>query len=376
MYINPPYAEAASVVAAIGTGDSKTGVAKAHKTRVTYRKAIGAATNELSAQFMARIYHEIPMCTLALFSKLKFVCGQNFAQFRKFLNAEYKAGFVVRANTFDNVAGQFPIAFTVWDLNGAAFPKYIDVDVPENGGTKRFWVPLSRSINKWIVSFNKTVVNTIGYLTNPGPDFLHINQPYLTSIKGMRHIHYYAFDFKNLIPGCVYFSVRLCIEQTWLNDRDQFLYPNGGWETDTEFQHDCLMFTLFHGQNRVSAAAGVNHWIPFTEKEVSPKEKFQSNFMSGFLKGRQFSPEARAVMDAGRELWKYYHGKTKTNRTVSVNASFYDIRAHFQGRKESGTMNAASTDEIYNALIKTLRDAARALAKKIEPKVYEYGFLR
>jgi hypothetical protein len=39
-------------------------------------------------------------------------------------------------------------------------------------------------------------------------------------------------------------------------------------------------------------------------------------------------------------------------------------------------MNAKSEDETYNALIKTLRDAAKALAKKIEPKVYEYGFLR
>ncbi|MDR2485362.1 MAG: hypothetical protein LBD55_08205, partial [Treponema sp.] len=79
---------------------------------------------------------------------------------------------------------------------------------------------------------------------------------------------------------------------------------------------------------------------------------------------------------AGRELWKYYHGKIKTNRTAPVNASFYDIREFFQGRKESGTMNAKSEDETYNALIKTLREALKVLAKKIEPKVYEYGFLR
>ncbi|MDR0561127.1 MAG: hypothetical protein LBG73_00365, partial [Spirochaetaceae bacterium] len=95
-----------------------------------------------------------------------------------------------------------------------------------------------------------------------------------------------------------------------------------------------------------------------------------------FLKGKTFSEEAQAVLSAGKALWKYYHGKIKNNRAASVNASFYDIREFFQGRKESGTMNTKSADETYTALIGGLRDAQKVLAKKIEPKVYEYGFLR
>jgi uncharacterized lipoprotein YmbA len=39
-------------------------------------------------------------------------------------------------------------------------------------------------------------------------------------------------------------------------------------------------------------------------------------------------------------------------------------------------MNAKSADERYTALIKALRDALKILAEKIEPKVYEYGFLK
>ncbi|MDR2491555.1 MAG: hypothetical protein LBD20_09170, partial [Spirochaetaceae bacterium] len=190
------------------------------------------------------------------------------------------------------------------------------------------------------------------------------------------HLTNFRITDKNVIQTAVYFTVRLCIDPTWLNDRDQFLFPNELWEKDTEFQHDCLVFALFHGQNRISCADGVNHWIPFTEKEVNAKEKFTSNFMSAFLKGKQLSAEAQAVLDAGLELWKYYHEKIKTSKTASVNASFYDIREFFQGRKESGTMNTKSNDETYNALIKTLREAQKNLAAKIEPKVYEYGFLR
>jgi hypothetical protein len=54
----------------------------------------------------------------------------------------------------------------------------------------------------------------------------------------------------------------------------------------------------------------------------------------------------------------------------------YDIREHFQGRNNKGNMNSKSDNEAYNKLIANLRSALKILAKKIEPKVYEYGFLR
>jgi hypothetical protein len=39
-------------------------------------------------------------------------------------------------------------------------------------------------------------------------------------------------------------------------------------------------------------------------------------------------------------------------------------------------MNSKSNDETYNVLIKTLREKQKTLAKKIETKIYEYGFLK
>jgi len=69
---------------------------------------------------------------------------------------------------------------------------------------------------------------------------------------------------------------------------------------------------------------------------------------------------------------KYYHSKPDCN----VNASLYDIREYFQGRNDKGKMNNKSSDEKYMELIGNLRDQIKILAKKIEPKVYEYGFLK
>ena len=86
----------------------------------------------------------------------------------------------------------------------------------------------------------------------------------------------------------------------------------------------------------------------------------------------QFSSEAKAVFDAGRELWRYYH----SFGSASANASLYDIREFFQGRNEAGRMNAKSEDTRYMELIGNLRNALGILGDKIAVKVYEYGFLK
>jgi hypothetical protein len=342
---------------------------------------------------MARIYNEIPHCNLAIFSKIKFVCAQNFVQFRQFFKADFKKGFAVHADTFDNVPGKFPIGFTVWNLNGKKFPSSIEVDVPEENTTKRFFDDFDKSINQWIRTFNVHKENSIGYLICETSDFQKIHQPYFTLSSYARLSRRFYCDVTNFIEGCIYFAVRLCIQPTWLNDRDQFMFPNKKWEHDIEFQNDCLAYTIFHGQNRISAKDGVNHWIPFTETEVVASYKFESHFMTSFISGkikqngytnlfenyegefcikREFSPTAQAVFDAGRELWKYYHAQ----KNINVNASLYDIREYFQERNDKGKMNNTSTNEKYTELIGDLRDKLKILAQKIEPKVYEYGFLK
>ncbi len=221
-----------------------------------------------------------------------------------------------------------------------------------------------------------------------------IEEPYM---KVPADNHNWQINYSNLIESSIYLAVRWCIESTWLNDRDQFLYPNNGYKSDFEFQTDCLIFTIFSGQNHISFKNCVNHWIPFSEEEVDARDTFASHFMKDFLSGNittesldgglfasaqkpkkvklKYSSEAKAVLKAGRELWRYYHEKASDFK-YDPNASLYDIKAYFQGRNDKGKMNNSSADEKYNKLIGNLRSALKDLAKQIEPKVYEYGFLR
>lgn len=117
IFINPPYAEATSGTTPAGTGKNKSGVSLGNATYEKYKETLGKASNELFAQFFIRIYKEIPNCKLASFSTLKYINSSNFVKFREAFKAKFLAGFLCPADTFDNVKGQFPIGFLVWDLD-------------------------------------------------------------------------------------------------------------------------------------------------------------------------------------------------------------------------------------------------------------------
>lgn len=418
VYINPPYAEAGNrKVIGGGNFSQKTGVAVNNLIYKKYLPFIGVAGRELFAQFIIRVFYEIPTSVLAQFSKLKIEQAPNFRDFRRQYRAKLGRNFLVPADTFDNVKGKFPIGFFIWHLNGEdTFSKTIS-DVFDKNGKFLKKKTLSaydneKSINDWIIETrNQIGESKIGYMSCRSHDFSNVNYNFIKNDKSqIKSPRGSWVTTKNLIEVSVYIAVCHSIEATWLNDRDQFLYPNNCWKDDKEFQSNSLAYTLFTNFNTIQSKYGVNHWIPFSEEEVGAKDCFDSHFMYDFINGEKntiegnsndepeelglfatevspftsiksaaplhFSPEATAVLNAGRTLWQYYHSQPNAN----PNASFYDIRAHFQGYKTTKAgkqqMNTESKDPQYTKLITTLRENMKLLAHKIEPKVYEYGFLK
>ena len=403
IFINPPYAEAASSTTPSGTGANKIGVATDNKTYEKYKSILSKASNELFAQFFMRIYKEIPNSILASFSTLKYVNSTNFIQFRKTFLAKFLKGFIIPANTFDNVKGDFPIGFLVWNLGKKVEIKKCKIDIfnekNKKIGTKRLYAlnENSETINDWIKDYSKHKGSEIGLMVSVPPMFQ--TQQRLAFLSKAQARYCLEITKYNLIPYCVYFAVRHAISHTWINHEDRFLRPKSKWRKDSEFHNDCLAFTLFHGKNRISSQdidSNENHFIPFSQKEVGAREVFKSHFMFDFINGKikngtlddcfipntplNFSAEAKAVFSAGCEIWRYYHKNAKADK-YNANASLYDIKEYFQGRGEGvngkkGKMNAKSEDSHYNDLIADLRIALQNLADKITPKIYEYEFLR
>ncbi|EHV9439446.1 hypothetical protein K1U02_000958 [Campylobacter upsaliensis] len=424
IFINPPYAETATKRVNEKNRKNKVGVSFT-ETRLDYSNEIGIATKELFAQFMIRIYKEINGCILAQFSKLKIVQGPNFAKFRNVFKANFLKGFIAPADTFDNVKGQFPIGFTIWDTG--VYEKITKIktqifnEVGSMIGTKAFHsYTESTFITDWYRQYHTRKISdeNLGAIGLYGSDFQHNNFIRITNPN--QHPNRWTFITpNNLIPTSIYLSVRHCIKATWINDRDQFLAPNKKWEKDAEFQNDCLIFMLFHGSNRITSKVGINHFIPFSEKELNAAEAFESHFMLEFIQGKIkqeqslrgggeakqtkkavqpslspefnetqnssfiptkpliFSDEAKEVLQAAKELFKHYHEQAKDKENYNPNAALYDIKAHFQGFNDKGKMNSPqkAKDEAYKDKLGELNYALKNLAKKIEVKVYEYEFL-
>ncbi len=411
--INPPYGEAGSADT-IGGGKHKTSIATTNIGAIMNSSNYGYAARELFVQFIARIAKEIPTATLAMFSTLKYVNAPNFEQFRNQWNAEYLNGFVVHSKSFDGLKGDFPIGFLIWKTDQSLKTPITQITVEaldkeaQPIGDKKFYnLPTSTFLSEWFVrprsnkqdalpmknAITPAVVTkdlrgdkwadgAIGSMLS-NSNMLQ-NASTLTALfsSGFGSAGAFFVTEQNLQQAAITFSVRRLIKPTWLNDRDQFLQPTGIL-TD-EFKNDCLIWMLFNGSN-LSASANdlewngrqwsiVNHFIPYTEAEVNSPDRFESDFMVQYLANKVLSPEAQAVLDAGRKLWKAYFSTTdahnireefKLNRP---DVGWYQIRNALVARNKSGDYEPTNF-EPFEATYKALGD-------KLRPQVYELGFLK
>ncbi len=409
--INPPYGETG---AGIGKGDkNKKGV---EQTRINATMTnVGYASKELFVQFLARIAKELPTATLAMFSTLKYVNAPNFEKFRHTWNAAYLGGFIVHSKSFDGLNGDFPIGFLIWKTDQDAKKRTpiaeITVEVlnkkAEQIGEKKFYhLPSTSYLNVWMdkpatndelalplsnalkVSSNprlkKACDNMLAYLYASNNDLQHAGQEtcITSSIFTGGNGGGLYIKAENLWQAAVVFTMRLLVKHTWINHSDQFLQPTG--ELTGEFKTDCLLWMLFHGKNLTASANDiewngkkwslVNHFIPFTEAEVDAPDRFESDFMVQYLADKPLSPEAQAVLNAGRVLWKAYFAHTDV-RTVRdelklnrPDVGWYQVRKALEKRNASG--------DVRPVAFGPFEQAYQTLSDKLRPQVFSLGFLR
>jgi len=109
-------------------------------------------------------------------------------------------------------------------------------------------------------------------------------------------------------------------------------------------------------------------------RRVSAPDRFESDFMVRYMADKVFSEEAQAVLDEGKKLWQAYFAHTDV-RTVRdelklnrADVGWYQVRKALQARNSSGDFAPVS--------FKGFEGAYRALTEKLQPMVYELGFLR
>ncbi len=310
------------------------------------------------------------------------------------------------------MTGDFPIGFLLWQTSHGdgqlSQITEISVDVLNKDaqpiGEKKFYnIPSTEFLNSWLERLKTNTANVplknavvpqtakakvtswldsaIGYFWCNSNDLQQANQTAIFSSVFSAGNGYYITK-ENLEKVTLMYTVRRVTKKTWQNDRDQFLQPTG--ELTDEFKNDCLMWMLFNGSNLTASTNDlewndkkwsiVNHFIPYREEEVGAPARFESDFMVRYMAGKQFSPEAQAVLAAGREIWRAYYLHTdphtvreelKLNR---VDVGWYQIRKAIEARNASGDFAPVSFDQF--------KSAYTTLTDKLRPQVYELGFLK
>lgn len=107
---------------------------------------------------------------------------------------------------------------------------------------------------------------------------------------------------------------------------------------------------------------------------MGAKERFESDFMVKYLKGKKLSDEAKTVLAEGKKLWQSYfshidmHTTREALKLNRADVGWYQVRKALEDRNANG-----STAPVDFSAHKT---AYEQLTDKLRPQVYELGFLR
>ena len=416
IFINPPYATANNKKITNPDVD-KSNVSKTSIREQMTAENLGEVSRELFSQFIYRISKDFSdrQAWLGIFSKPTYINSNNDQKFRdKIFSYKFERGLVFSSKNFDGCSGHFPVGFLIWDLSTKNLPiesQNICLDVYDSNvekiaektlytarreeflskwierppATKKF-PPFSGALN--LADKNKDrrdriAENFLASLTVKGNEFS--NQTYV-SILSAPYVSAGAMSVtpENFTQCMVIHMVRRLPKADWLNDRDQFMQPTQ--KLSAEFISDAVIWSLFAPSNQTVSLRNVayegeiyqirNNFFPFTLSELkmwqcSSLEMVRAidsaredRFVATWIKNHrsELSAEGLGVLSAGRELYKKFFAEMsrldlREWKIESWDAGFYQIR------------KALGDWEI-------LREPMRALGAKLEPQIYELGFLR
>ena len=435
IFINPPFATANTVSGETGK-KSKDTVSMTTIREWMNEEGYGEASRELFTQFLFRISKEFKerQAHLCMFSKLKYLNSNNDQKIRDgFFQYQYERGFIFPIKCFYGATGNFPVGFLVWNLAKKKHLKdqAITLDVfnadVEKVGTKRFpSVERTAMLNKWcprpkwdgksimptfVSAFNLKTDNkdkrnhvAPGFLcsvSSNGDDFQHTNSVFILSAP-YANAGAFSVTPENFERAMVLHAVKKIPKATWTNDRDAFYAPNA--ELPDEFVTDCVVWSALADSNYAVSLRNVqyqgrvwqiaNQMFPFLLEDVRRwpcghgdiasqlAAANEDRFLAKWLAARDFSTEARAVLDAARTLYReFYANITNTPwmdwKIETWDVGYYQIRNAMKslgGSRSCATDGAADAQE-HVPPAEALRAAHDALRAKLLPQIYSLGFL-
>ena len=421
--INPPYGQATS-----GRGNEhKENISD---TAVKYRMkqgGMGKAANELTVQFLHRILElvgefKLRNVVVGLFSNPAWMTGDACEMFRKewFGAFGFVESFGFRSEEFEGVQPGWAINFSVWKTGVKSSKNEFKVELlenedgmePKNIGEHVYynldgktpasdWVrggKLPKCVKsvcttdgiKCVGSKSKNARGTIcegslGYMMNnsnvveKNAQGVSITSSPLTIANGFNIL---PENFDRVVS---LFSARRCSPYEWFNQRDLYSAPNTSHRDYSEWQKDCYVFSMFEHQSYQTSIKGtvdgesydfVNQFYPFTKSDTydllgwDKKKNFkdESRFVRSSGKLDDLTEEGKAVLEAFEICLKESASSRATygNEHPELQVDRWDC-----GWRQLKGLFAEACPERLN----DLKAKFKILRKKMEPKVFELGFL-
>ncbi len=409
IYINPPYATANNYK--LDKTINKDKVADTSIRKQMAAEKLRNSSQELFSQFIYRISKIFSnrIAYLGIFSTLRYIVAGTDQEFRdKVFRYKFERGFVFSSQNFQGCTGKFSVGFLVWNLSNQipieSQKILLDIYNPdvEQIGEKTFSTSRSNELlNKWIERPRRTkkfppmvsalkfcdknircdimAENFLADFMCMSNDFIH--QGYTSFLSGVyaggSAISVTAENFEQCM---IIHMVRRLPKRTLFNDKDQFMQPTR--ELSREFICDAVIWSLFAPSNQTVSLRDVeyegevyqiaNNFYPFELAEIKSWE-----CSSPAMRLQIF----RAVEDRFAALWIKNHRDELSTAAISVLNSARTIYKRFYLELERLDV-AKWKIETWDAGWYQIRMSLNAtidlseLSKKLEPQIYEFGFLR
>ncbi len=375
IFINPPFATSQK---AGYSGESKKSVSDTKIRPLMHAHDLGEVSRELFAQFLFRIRKEFAdkEAHLGLFSTLKYVNANNDQKFRdQVFQFGFEDGFVFSSANFSGTqaANPFPVGFLVWDLTRRKplEGQKIEVTVLDDDTSKLGRKVITsehrdKFLSKWIDRPEANIVfpplgSAISVKGGNGDVRDRIAPGFLASLmcKGNDVQNYnnvallsgpyvsagaLSITPENFEKAMIVHAVRKNVKKTWLNDRDQFLMPEG--KPTAAFIRQCVVWSLFADSNQTASLRNVtykgetfqivNHFYPFKTSLVkkweisdsdiarSLKADSEDRFMASWLAGQKLDLRCEELLAVAKEIYQSFYKNFKNLPTSTFKVEHWD----------------------------------------------------
>lgn len=428
-FINPPFGEASN-----GKSEFKKTKSRISETKIKKRMIKDGLRNcsqQLYAQFLYRFIkikqkYRLENMYICIFAPTLYLTGPRFDIFRKIFLKEFsfESGFIFNASNFSDVSSQWEVSFSIWkageEINKNEF-KYSIKEIGLNGKVKEinmktiYNVPKSFRANNWIKTISnnekidtimlKSGINidniikkkyndTLAFFMNDSNNvYANTKGVYILSCPVKRHIKTTEINKHNLEDCCSLFAARRLIKSNWINQKEEYMIPDKENEYYKEWIGESLILTLFDNSAMQTSLRNIcvngktfnieNQLFFMSNYELKKLSDENMNFevyedcklfkneryMYTKLKNLNLSNEATAVLDEAKKLiilsFKYrkeFNFKYPEYNINTWDAGWYQI-------KEVLNIYMKYELNVFNKKLDILKE-------KMEPKVYELGFLK